>query len=394
MSAYSGKRAYCENLASHPNWQPFKEFVIQAGLVSCWSEPIKSTQGKVLGTFALYRREAHTPTDQDIEFIQQSAQLASIVVEKMLDSKAVKFSHDLLTKISAEVPGIIFQARLYPDGRINFPFASESIRKMNGITPESIREDGASVFNNQHPDDTLRLIDAVKESAQQLTPLNLEYRVIVQTQGIRWRHVKAQPEQHADGSVIWHGLITDITERKEAEERIHHMAQYDQLTDLPNRALLSDRLQQALSIAKRKQSRLALLFLDLDKFKPINDSLGHAIGDLLLKKAAIRMQHCMRESDTIARIGGDEFVVLIPNIETDEDAQLVAEKIRAALEQPFEIEGYVLNISTSIGIAIYPEQGEDEIELAKNADVAMYYAKQSGRNAIRRYDASMKVMRQ
>ncbi|MEI7843030.1 MAG: diguanylate cyclase [Gallionellaceae bacterium] len=391
MAAYSGKRAVSEDITSHPNWAPFKDLVIKAGLFSCWSEPLKSTQGKILGTFAVYRKEAHATTDSDIELIQQTTQLTSIVIEKFQYAQALQISHDLLSKISAEVPGIIFQARLYPSGRFCFPFVSEAVRKMNGVMPESLREDASIVFNNQHPDDPISLKDAVYESAKELTSLNIEYRVTLPVIGRRWRAVKAQPEKHEDGSVIWHGLITDITDNKDAEERIHHMAQYDQLTDLPNRALLSDRLQQALSIAKRKQTRLALLFLDFDKFKPINDSLGHAVGDLLLKKAAVRMQHCMRESDTVARIGGDEFVVLIPNVETEEDAQLVAEKIRLSLELPFEIEGHVLNISTSIGIAIYPEQGEDEIELSKNADLAMYFAKQSGRNTIKQYHSGMKV---
>jgi diguanylate cyclase (GGDEF)-like protein len=234
-------------------------------------------------------------------------------------------------------------------------------------------------------------MESIKESARALTPWNIEYRIVLPVQGTRWRMGRAHPEKLEDGSVLWHGFIADITDSKNAAAQIQHMAQYDQLTDLPNRALLSDRLQQALAIAKREQTRLALLFMDLDKFKTINDSLGHAVGDVLLQRAATRMQNCMRESDTIARIGGDEFVVLIPHIETEQDAFLVSEKIRISLEQPFEIEGYVLNISTSIGIAIYPEQGEDEIELAKHADLAMYYAKQSGRNNVLIYHPDMQV---
>jgi diguanylate cyclase (GGDEF)-like protein len=136
------------------------------------------------------------------------------------------------------------------------------------------------------------------------------------------------------------------------------------------------------------------MFIDFDNFKPINDSLGHAVGDKLLAKAADRMQRCMRESDTIARIGGDEFVVLLPNTESDLDAKIVAEKVRQAIEIPFEIEDYRLNISVSIGIAIYPEHGEDEIELSKNADLAMYYAKQGGRNIAMIYHDQMRVIGQ
>ncbi|MDP2806026.1 MAG: ABC transporter substrate-binding protein, partial [Gallionellaceae bacterium] len=245
MAAYTGKRVFSEDLSSHPNWAPYKDLVKKAGLVSCWSEPIKSTQGKTLGTFAIYRKEAHNMTDGDIELIHQASQLASLVIEKKQDAQALQISHDLLSKISAEVPGIIFQARLYPNGRFCFPFVSEAIRKMNGVTPESLREEGSVVFNNQHPDDPLNLRDAIYESAKKLTPLNIAYRMILPEAGTRWRAVKAQPEKLADGSVIWHGIITDITDNKETEERVRHMAQYDQLTDLPNRALLSDRLQQA-----------------------------------------------------------------------------------------------------------------------------------------------------
>jgi diguanylate cyclase (GGDEF)-like protein/PAS domain S-box-containing protein len=185
-----------------------------------------------------------------------------------------------------------------------------------------------------------------------------------------------------------HGEVTgftgtgrDISERKAAAEHIHHLAHYDMLTDLPNRSLLSDRLQQAIMICKRERTNLALMFLDLDMFKFVNDKFGHDIGDVLLKEAAVRIQTCLRESDTAARIGGDEFVVLLPSIDSAQTALLVAEKIRQALSQPFEIDGHSLRISSSIGIAIYPEHGSDEKTLLKNADTAMYMAKQKGRNA-------------
>lgn len=179
------------------------------------------------------------------------------------------------------------------------------------------------------------------------------------------------------------GIKQDISERKQIEERIRHMAQYDALTDLPNRSLFSDRLQRALASAKRDQGRLALMYIDLDRFKPINDTLGHNVGDLLLKEVARRMEDCVRESDTVARVGGDEFVVLLPGIERIEDAGRVAEKIRNSLNRPFLVAGQELSISSSTGIALYPDHGHDEIELSKNADSAMYQAKQSGRDTVR-----------
>lgn len=171
---------------------------------------------------------------------------------------------------------------------------------------------------------------------------------------------------------------------QQSQARLQHMAQHDSLTGLANRALFSDRLQQALTAARRDQTHLALLFLDLDHFKPVNDDYGHAVGDELLKVVAQRMLSCVRESDTVARIGGDEFVLLLRSV-TDDAGQMasgVAEKIREALARTFEIEGKHLHISCSIGIAIFPDHGSDDIVLASHADQAMYMAKQAGRNRV------------
>lgn len=198
-----------------------------------------------------------------------------------------------------------------------------------------------------------------------------------------WEEVHIAPVKNPAGVITnYVGIKLDITERKATEEKMRHMANYDQLTDLPNRTLISDRLRRSLAIAKRDKRRMALMFLDLDKFKPINDELGHDVGDLVLKEAARRMLACIRDSDSVGRVGGDEFVVLLPNIEVAADAIQVAEKIRHALGQPFVVEGRSLDISSSVGIAIYPEHGDDEQVLVKNADLAMYYAKKRGRDNV------------
>ncbi len=174
-------------------------------------------------------------------------------------------------------------------------------------------------------------------------------------------------------------IMRDISERKEIELRMTHMAQHDSLTGLPNRALFYDRLQQELIHAKRDRTRLALMFLDLDDFKRINDTLGHATGDLLLKEVAARMLGCMRESDTVGRIGGDEFVILLPVIKDNDDALLVANKVRDTIAKPFTFPGgCTVCISCSTGIATFPEHGADVMELSRNADSAMYLAKNLG----------------
>ncbi len=165
-------------------------------------------------------------------------------------------------------------------------------------------------------------------------------------------------------------------------EELRHMAQHDPLTKLPNRALFSDRLQQELAHAKRQNGRFALIFLDLDHFKPINDNCGHAVGDQLLQQMAQRLRAAVRASDTVGRIGGDEFVVLMAELGDTDDALNLAEKIGSAARQPFSINGTQLRISCSLGIAIYPADGNDEITLTKRADEAMYRAKDKGRDGI------------
>ncbi|MDD2811665.1 bacteriohemerythrin [Rhodoferax sp.] len=191
-----------------------------------------------------------------------------------------------------------------------------------------------------------------------------------------------------DDGLVTHyvGTMIDITARKADELRLAHLAHYDMLTDLPNRSMLTDRVHQAIAQARREQGMLALMFLDLDKFKIVNDSLGHEVGDLLLKKVAIRMQSCVkRESDTVSRVGGDEFVVLLPKIESESEAVIVAEKIQRSLNKPFNIGPHTLHIGASIGIAIYPHHANNIEMLMKNADSAMYQAKNDGRNCIRFY---------
>lgn len=177
--------------------------------------------------------------------------------------------------------------------------------------------------------------------------------------------------------------VATAIERKQLQARLQYMAQYDPLTQLPNRGLFHDRLQVALAIAQREQGQFALLYLDLDKFKQINDTLGHAAGDLLLQEVAHRLKRCVRETDTVARIGGDEFLVLLQNIQLPEDALRVAEKIHRTLNHPLEMGGHSLRTLLSIGIALYPEHGMEEKQLLKHADEAMYFAKRNGGNHFR-----------
>jgi len=185
------------------------------------------------------------------------------------------------------------------------------------------------------------------------------------------------------------GIARDITDRKQAEVRICHMALHDELTGLPNRALLHDRLVQAIALATRNCKRVGLLMLDLDHFKSINDSLGHYVGDAVLQEVARRLTASLRESDTVARIGGDEFVIAIPLAGSSEEIQQAAERVQLTLNRPFRIEGHEVHIGVSIGICEYPADGEQPDILLQNADSAMYQAKNAGRGACLAFSAEM-----
>lgn len=176
--------------------------------------------------------------------------------------------------------------------------------------------------------------------------------------------------------------IASAIERKKMHDRLQQIALYDVLTSLPNRLLFSDRLQSALYRASREKSQFAVLYLDLDKFKQVNDDAGHAVGDLLLQQAAARIKHAVRSSDTVARFGGDEFVVLLEHIEDVSTAQAVAEKVRCSLNAPFVLAGGEFFVFPSIGISVFPVQGQDEQQLLLEADRAMYQAKKAGGNQV------------
>ncbi len=201
-------------------------------------------------------------------------------------------------------------------------------------------------------------------------------------------HVSRMLDSHGQPS----GIIAvghDVTERKQAERIIHQMAYYDALTNLPNRALFNDRLALELAHAQRNKLMLAVMYLDLDRFKVVNDTLGHTSGDMLLQNVAIRLVNCVRQDDTVARMGGDEFTLLLPGIKQTENAAKVAEKILNALRQPLKLNGRELYVTTSIGVALHPNDGTDVEKLIRNADAALYHAKEQGRNNFQFYTVSL-----
>ncbi|CAI8880961.1 diguanylate cyclase [Brevibacillus sp. IT-7CA2] len=220
----------------------------------------------------------------------------------------------------------------------------------------------------------------------------VECRINTQRNDVIWTESKINPIMDEEGNVTKLLLVTrDVTDRKQSEETIHHLAYHDALTDLPNRRMYVQQLSKEMMQAKRFQSNLAVLFLDLDRFKDVNDSFGHDVGDMLLIEASKRLQACLKTGDVVARLGGDEFTIMQNQLQDRSEATALAEHIMNQLQRPFELDGHVFNVSCSIGIALYPQDGDNPEDLLKRADTALYTVKSRGKNGYDFFDPTMEA---
>ncbi|QGX39307.1 EAL domain-containing protein [Permianibacter aggregans] len=266
------------------------------------------------------------------------------------------------------------------------------VDRLLGLPEQDMEQSIAWLENKLHPDDAPRALAALKRHlAGETDSFETEYR-LQDAQG-RWIWVldrgRVVERDDAGHPLRMAGTMKDVSDKRRQEEELRQLASYDTLTSLPNRTLFNERLRHAIAHARRNQQRVALLFLDLDRFKQINDSLGHSAGDLLLKQVANRLRANVREEDTVARLGGDEFTVMLEDIVTVESVGVVAGKILKACEKPFDLGGHEVVISPSIGISVYPDDGDDTATLLKNADMAMYHAKEQGRNNFQFFVSAM-----
>jgi diguanylate cyclase (GGDEF)-like protein len=279
---------------------------------------------------------------------------------------------------------------------------SDEVFRILEINPAAFARTHEALLDVIHPDDRDEVNRAYARSLQTRMPYEISHRIRMRDGRIKWVYEKCSSDFDPAGKPLRSmGAMQDITERKAMEDHIRQLAFYDELTGLPNRRLLNDRLRQTMAVSKRSGLHGALMFLDLDNFKPINDAHGHGIGDLLLMEVARRLTECVREVDTVARLGGDEFVVMISELELDkatatEQAHSVAEKILASLAAPYELiatqagkSGRVVEhrCSASIGVVLFVNHEVGEDELMGHADTAMYQAKKAGRNVVRFYEA-------
>ena len=288
-------------------------------------------------------------------------------------TESLREQEQLLSSITGNIADGIYRST--PDK--GMVYANEALARMFGYrtSAEFIAAAGPSLYANPRRRDELT---RVLEDRGHYRNEEVEYQ---RRDGSRFFGVNsANTVRDAEGRPLYFdGVISDITDRKRAEEQVYQLAHYDSLTGLPNRTLLRDRLGQAMSDAKRHDTRLAVLFLDLDRFKTVNDSLGHEVGDKLLKAVSLRLRENMRDSDTISRQGGDEFLLILRDVVDPPAAARVAEKLLEAVARPCVVGEYELHITPSIGISLFPDDAADLDELIRNADAAMYHAKEHGR---------------
>jgi len=285
-----------------------------------------------------------------------------------------------VSRLTEVVPGALFTMCRSRGGRLSMPWAADKLVEIVGCWPEDMWEDISALTTSMHLGDADVWRQGAAESARTLLPWRSEFRLAHPIRGKTWIEWRATPTRQPDGSVLWHGFLHDVSERKRHEHQLKFMAHHDMLTGLPNRILLTDRLQQAINQSNRSGEMLAVLFLDLDGFKPINDKHGHDAGDCALIAVGRRMTKMLRASDTVARIGGDEFVILLPQLANAEECASSAQRLLKWIAEPIDIGECQVMLTGSIGIALYPGDANDADSLLRHADEAMYTAKRTGRN--------------
>lgn len=506
------QRVVVDTIATHPNWAPYKDLAAQAGLGACWSQPILGSDGRVLGTFALYHSVPNTPTDADITIIEQSARLAAIAIERSEAAQRLRESEEHYRLLTEGVTDVVWRQ----DSNNVFTYISPADERMRGYAAHEVV--GHHVFELMTPEsvETIRSVARQRAEVPDNTIQNNTLTFILEQKckdgGTVWTEVRSTAERDAqgritgyrgisrdiserrkveaqlqlaasvlthaqegimitspDGNILeinaafceitgysrdevvganprllrsgrqtadfyaamftqlqsegrWQGevwnrrkngslfalnetvsavrdraghllhyvsLFSDITALKEQQLRLEHSAHFDALTDLPNRVLLMDRLHQAMTQSQRRGEPMALVFVDLDGFKAVNDQYGHALGDDLLRALATRMRAALRDGDTLARLGGDEFVAILVDLPDTQACTPLLQRLLHAASQAVQLGTRQLQVSASLGVTFNPQVPEVDADLLlRQADQAMYQAKLGGKNRYHFYTPS------
>ena len=394
ISALTQGRVIAEDITTYPGSDESLALAQAYGFRACWSTPILSRSWHVLGVLAIYRKQSHRPATVELDFVESYAQILGLAIEREQSDELLNLLRSGISRLNDIV--MIVEAPVNAPMMQKIVFLNDAFTRITGIAPDDFR--GTSPFDLFNAATPGRELEHIRHAFQKMQPIKAEV-VIVNQQGEGVSlEMDALPLPDKGGRhTHWVVVLRDITERKRADAQIRQLAYYDTMTGLPNRLMLHEKLAAHLRKAMRKKAGGALLFIDIDNFKTLNDTHGHDVGDALLIEVAKRIKQSVRRFDTVSRLGGDEFVVVLDSLNRDpglaeEQARKVCTKIIAAFEQPFNLNHYQHYTSPSIGVALFDcETLSQSEELLRRADMAMYKAKEAGRNGYRFFDTQMET---
>lgn len=379
---YRQEPVYVENTFTDTRWQDIRHLATNFNICACWSMPIRGRGGRIVGSFALSSFEHRLPGPFHCRLLEIGSFIIGIVLEQRKINQQLHLSSKV---IEHSTEGIMIT-----DKENSIVSVNRAFTRITGYKPDDVLGKNPRILSSHRHNKGFygQMWKSIKESGH--------------WQGEIWNKTKAgslYPQWLSitaifnDQQEVAHylGVFSDITEKKQAEEMIWRQANFDLLTGLPNRSRFYDRLQQDARKASRSAEQLALMFIDIDRFKEVNDSVGHSRGDALLKDVAKRLAHCVQDTDLLARLGGDEFAIILNDIADADYVEQMAERILLSLMEPFDLEGKETYVSASLGITLYPDDASNIDTLLKCADQALYAAKSEGRSRWRYFTPAMQI---
>ncbi|WEN43543.1 putative signaling protein [Thauera sp. GDN1] len=380
-AALSGERVIVEDIANDSLWNGFHDVAARAGVRACWSVPFKDPGGQVLGTFASYHDTPHKPDQDEIDLVEEFARITALAVQKVRAEAALRQSSAVFESTRDGVVITTLEPRIVAVNPAYTEITGYRADEVIGLNPSLLR-------SGRHD---RAFYQAMWAGLKQLgywqgEVWNRRANGEVYPQWLTLSTVRDETGEPSH----YVGVFTDLTQLKRSEQQLEHLTHYDPLTDLPNRLLVQSRLEHAIDQARRHRSRVGVLFVDLDRFKNVNDSLGHPAGDALIQAVATRLRDGLRDEDTLARLGGDEFLVVIEDLESADAAASVASKLTRLVQEPFCVaDGQEVIVSASIGVSLFPDDGDTATGLIQHADAALYQAKARGRDSFCFYSSAL-----